>query len=331
MRTGCPSLLYMIFVNKLLYVFALLLIFCSCNSKKEKNNEQKIATQDSSVLKVALMPTLDCLPFYYAERCGLFEKIGLDAQLITFNAQLSCDTAFERGKANIAYTDLVRALLLQNKGINLKVFMRTDGRHELLTAKSKRINSIKQLNEHLISIARHSVTDLLLDTIIAQARLDPFSIYHPQINDIVLRYNMLSNATTDAAFLPEPYATQARLNGDRSIYDSGKQNIFLMAFMINEAVLNDKKIKEQAKLLIKGYNQAVEQINKNVNHDVVRDVLMSWGIDQQTIDSLSFPVFSRAQAVSCKDMEIAAKFIRSRALVDAAFNVEGVLDSTLIH
>lgn len=321
----------MAFANKLASTLTILLLLCSCGSKSGKENERQTdGAQDSSVLRVALMPTLDCLPFYYAERCGLFGELGKNVRLLTFNSQLSCDTAFERGHADIAYTDLVRALLLQSKGINLKIFMRADGKHELMTAKSKRISSIKQLNEHLISIARHSVTDLLLDTIVAQAELDPFGIYHPQINDILLRYDMLHNATTDAAFLPEPYVTQAKLNGDRSIYDSSKQNIFLMAFMANDAALKNKEKRAQAEMLVKGYNKAAEEINKNVNRAMIEEILLKT-IDKRTVDSLTLPVFSVAQAVRQADLATAFAFVRSRALVNDALFGEELLDSTLIQ
>ena len=323
--------MYMMFVNKIAGILSLILLLGSCSSKSgQENDGQATVPQDSSVLKVALMPTIDCLPFYYAEHCGLFDELGLNVRLLTFNSQLSCDTAFERSVVDIAYTDLIRALLLQSKGTNLKVFMHTDGRHELLTTKSKRISSIKQLNEHLISIARHSVTDLLLDTIIAQAKLNPFSIYHPQINDILLRYEMLRNATTDAAFLPEPYATRAKLNGDRSIYDSGKQDIFLMSFMINEEVLNDKEKRTQAELLIQGYDKAVEQINNNMKREIVEEILLCT-VDQETVDSLSLPVFSKAKTVRYADVETAVRFVRSRALIDAAFRGEELLDFSLIQ
>ena len=33
---------------------------------------------DSTALRVVVMPTLDCLPMYVAEECGLFDSLGVD-------------------------------------------------------------------------------------------------------------------------------------------------------------------------------------------------------------------------------------------------------------
>jgi NitT/TauT family transport system substrate-binding protein len=198
-------------MKKLIPLLLLLGIVCGCHSGQNDTATSQTGKtrQDSLALKVALMPTLDCLPFYYAQRCGLFKELGLDIRLQTFNAQMDCDTAFARRHVDVSYTDLIRAAWMQSKGTGLYVFMQADGHHELLTAKSRRIRQTKHLKERMVAMARHSVTDLLLDTVIGQARLEPSTVYHPQINDIRLRYGMLNNATIDAAFLPEPYASQA--------------------------------------------------------------------------------------------------------------------------
>ena len=208
---------------RLPHLFLLLAGLCgACGSHTKTADPAETARQDSLALKVALMPTLDCLPFYYADRCGIFKDLGLDVRLHTFNAQMDCDTAFARGHVDFSYTDLIRAALLQSQGTGLYVIMQTDSYHELLTAKSKRVRNAKQLKEKMVAIARHSVTDLLLDTVVAQSGLDPSTVYHPQINDIVLRYDMLRNATLVSAFLTEPYATQARIDGDLGIYKPHK-------------------------------------------------------------------------------------------------------------
>ena len=266
-------------------------------------------------LKVALMPTLDCLPFYYAERCGLFKASGLDVRLQTFKSQMDCDTAFTRHHSDISYTDLIRAALLQSKGEGLYVFMQADGHHELVTAKSKRIRQTRHLKERMVAMARHSVTDLLLDTVIAQAKLDPSTVYHPQINDISLRCDMLRNATIDAAFLPEPYATQAKAEGNRSIYNSQKLHLQLMAFMLSTQAATDKRKQEQVRLLLQCYNQAVEQINNEEAADSIRKILLQYPVNATTVDSLRLPVFKKAEKVRQENVSTALRFLTYRNLI----------------
>lgn len=309
----------------------LLLLFgtvCGCHSGQNDTTapQAEKIRQDSLALKIALMPTLDCLPFYYAQQCGIFKELGLDIRLLTFNAQMDCDTAFARKHVDVSYTDLIRAAWMQSKGTGLYVFMQADGYHELLTAKSKRIRQTRHLKERMVAMARHSVTDLLLDTIIGQARLEPSTVYHPQINDIRLRYDMLDNATIDAAFLPEPYATQAKLKGHRSIYDSRKQHIQLMAFMVASDVVTDKRKSEQMRLLLQGYNKAVEQINHKEQTDSIRNILLGYPVEPQTIDSLKLPAYTQAQKAEKNNVTTALRFLTYRHLITPEYTGD-----TLIH
>ena len=51
---------------------------------------------DSLALKVAVTPTLDCLPLYLAEQEGWFEREGVSVQLRPYTAQMDQDTALLR-------------------------------------------------------------------------------------------------------------------------------------------------------------------------------------------------------------------------------------------
>lgn len=285
---------------------------------------------DSLALKVALMPTLDCLPFYYAERCGMFKELGLDVRLLTFKAQMDCDTAFARHHADVCYTDLVRAALLQSKGTGLYVIMQADGHHELVALKTRRIRQARHLKERTVGMARHSVTDLLLDTVIGQARLDAFTVYHPQINDINLRCGMLQNGTIDAAFLTEPYITQAKTEGHNSIYDSRKQDIRLMAFMATAEATTDKRKQEQIKLLLQAYNKATERINHKELTDSIRRILLQYPVSAATIDSLRLPEYKKAEKAETDQAATAIGFLKRRKLIPAQYTGDTLITTSFI-
>lgn len=311
-------------------LLSILLGGCKSGHKTESPMQEK-GERDTSALQVAVMPTLDCLPFYYAERCGIFEKIGLDIRLQTFYAQMDCDTAFARRHADVSYTDLIRAALMQSKGTGLYAIMQADGYHELVTAKSKRIRDIRHLKEKMVAIARHSVTDLLLDTVIYDAKLDPSTIYHPQINDILLRHDMLRNGTIDAAFLPEPYATQCKQLGDRSIYDSRKGNILMMTFIASQQAVKSPGKAEQIKQLIKGYNIAVEQINNGEKPDSIRMILLEYPVQTATIDSLKLPVYKSAGKIGTANVDAAIRFLRKRTLINPQYTGDTLINTQFVR
>ena len=72
-------------MKKLIPLLLLLGIVCGCHSGQNDTATSQTGKtrQDSLALKVALMPTLDCLPFYYAQRCGLFKELGLDIRKLS--------------------------------------------------------------------------------------------------------------------------------------------------------------------------------------------------------------------------------------------------------
>ena len=59
--------------------------------QKTRAQQRRLAREDSAALKIAVMPTLDCLPLFVAEDHQLFDTI-VDIRLKTFTAQMDCDS-----------------------------------------------------------------------------------------------------------------------------------------------------------------------------------------------------------------------------------------------
>ena len=62
-------------------------------SKKEK---ARLDSLDRAALKIAVMPTMDCLPIFLAYDDSIFKHQGVDVHLRRYTAQMDCDTAIER-------------------------------------------------------------------------------------------------------------------------------------------------------------------------------------------------------------------------------------------
>ena len=190
---------------------------------------------------------------------------------------------------------------------------------------------LNHLEERMTAIARHSVTDLLLDTIIQQNKLDAAAIYHPQINNIALRCDMLCNGTIDAAFLTEPYATQAQLAGHPALYNSKKQDIQLFTFVASYKAAKDKRKLEQIKKLFKGYSMAVETINKGGERDSIVHILTNYPVDKKTADSIKLPKFRIPSDFNQKQLETALRFLRGRKLINNSYRGDTLINPSLIR
>ena len=186
-----------------------IIMLASCAHKQEAMlSVQEEEKTDSMALRIALMPTLGCLPIYYAQRTGIADSLKLDIRLLHYTAQMDIDTAIVRGHADIAYTDIIRAIRLSDSCF-VTAFLSADEPISLVAPKGKRISKMKQMNEKMIAICRLSATDYWCEKMLDNAKINQDSVYKPQINDVKLRCKMLCTGLLESAMLEEPYASWA--------------------------------------------------------------------------------------------------------------------------
>ena len=193
------------------------LLLAACGQTYEETKRQtrqqrkEAARKDSAALKVAVMPTLDCLPLYVAQHYNLYDTLRGGVRLKYFKAQMDCDTAMERGRVEGTVTDLVRALRMSKRGTKVRFVATTNAYWQLVSNRNSRVKQVKQLDEKMIAMTRFSVTGMLADAAIDSAKLDRDRVFKVQVNDVFVRMQMLQNNIMDVLCLTEPQATWARV------------------------------------------------------------------------------------------------------------------------
>ena len=239
----------------LLIVAMTAVLLCCSGNEKSKNAD---AAQDSTILRLGVLPTADCLSFYMADQCGIFDSLGLDIQLVTFNAAADCDTALAGGSIDGAVSDIVKAVVMRSKGDSVKVVMSTELHLHLLSAKNARIKRANSIKEKIFAITRNSALDLTTDRILESVKLGSEELNKPQINDIKLRARMLDQNQYDGALLPEPYASACVAKGAVRLTRTESSEADLSAIIFREDAIRNKS--EQIKTLAKAYDCAIELI-----------------------------------------------------------------------
>ena len=85
-------------MKKLLIGIIAWLVLAACGQSYEetkrlsRQQRLKLWREDSAALKIAVMPTLDCLPIYVAKERQMFDT-AVDIRLKRYRAQMDCDTA----------------------------------------------------------------------------------------------------------------------------------------------------------------------------------------------------------------------------------------------
>lgn len=242
------------------FLLFLLLHLFSCSGKRNKSRHD---TSDTLALRMAVLPTVDCLPFYYAAEEGIFDSLGLHLRLQTFAAAMDADTAFRNRRADIIATDLVKACTWKAGGDSIGIIMSGELKLYLMTAYSARIRQTSSLREKIIGITRHSAVDLFTDMMLESAKFISTDLNKPQINNLYLRCQMVDQNQYDGAVLPEPFASESEARGARRIYSTDDLGLNLSAVVVHDSIR--KTHTKDIALLRKGYDIAVGRINQTIS------------------------------------------------------------------
>lgn len=247
-------------------VSAAVLFSCgqSYEEQKRLSKEQRIrlAREDSAALKIAVTPTLDCLPLYVAQMYNLFDTLGADVRLKSYKARMDCDEALMKGRVECAVTDVVIGQWMKGRGVSLDYVTATGTYWQLITNRNARIKEAKQLDDKMMAMTRYSATDLMGDHVVDSVGLQPERVFRIQINDVALRLQMLLNNEMDALWLPEPQATAARRKKNVVLTDSRKLGMNFGAIACRSDLVKDSARKKQMAVMKEAYDKACDSINK---------------------------------------------------------------------
>ena len=305
-------------MRRFFLIIAIISLIVGCGQSYEEtkllNKAQRLRLfrEDSAALKVAVMPTLDCLPVFVAKERQFFDS-AVDIRLKQFTAQMDCDTALMRHRVEGSVTDLVRAERMMKSGVDLKYWTSTNAYWLLISNRQQRINDLKHLDDKMVAMTRYSITDLLSDMAVDSAKLKHERVFRIQVNDVNVRLKMLENNEMDALFMTEPYATQALLAKHKVLMDTRKSDMRMGAFVFRVKGMDDKNRQRQMKAFLKGYNEACDSINQygvRNYQDVIRKYYV---VSEQTLKNLPDTLtFQHATPPSQKDIETAQQWLSKK-------------------
>ncbi len=306
-------------MKKLTFLMTCLLLLAACGQSYEetkritRQNKLEAARRDSAALKIAVMPTLDCLPLYVARHYALFDTLRGGVRLKFFMAQMDCDTALERGRVEGAITDLVRAQRMEKRGLKLRYSAATNAHWQLIANRNARVKQLKQLDDKMVGMTRYSATDFLTDCVVDSAKLDKDRVFKVQLNDVHVRLLMLQNNEMDALWFPEPQATAARLMKNNVLYDTKKEDVCLGVLAFRDKEMQRQARSQQLQLFLKAYNQACDSINKYGVRHYRSLIIEQCKIKRQVADSLPDKLkYEHARGPREKDIALAEKWLTNK-------------------
>lgn len=304
-------------MKKLFIGIITLVMLAACGQSYEESKRLtrqqrlKLWREDSAAFKVAVMPTLDCLPVFVAKERQLFDT-AVDIRLKQFNAQMDVDTALIHDRVEGAFTDLVRAEKMMKEGTSLRYVAATNAYWLLISQRQQRITNFKHLDDKMLAMTRYSVTDLLGDLAVDSAKLAPERVFRIQINDVNIRLKMLENNEMDAMLLTEPQASVALLKKHNVMLDTRQLDMQMGVLAMRTKDMSGKARQQQASAFMKGYKQACDSINRfGVKH--YKQVLRKYyALNDQSIEALPDSLKFTYQPTRQKDINRAKNWLEKK-------------------
>jgi NitT/TauT family transport system substrate-binding protein len=254
-------------MKKLLWIIVTICLVVGCSESYEETKRitraqrLKAMREDSAALKVAVLPTLDCLPIYLAKEHQMFDT-AVDIRLKLFTAQMDIDTALVNNRVEVGVSDLVRIERLKKQGDSLRYLTSTNAYWQLVTNRGARILDLKHLDDKMLAMTRYSVTDLLGDLAVDSAKLKTERVFRIQINDVNVRLKMLENNEMDALILTEPQAAAARMLKHKVLMDTRKLDMEMGVVVSQWKGMDEENRAKQLRAFMRGYNKACDSINQ---------------------------------------------------------------------
>ena len=304
-------------MKKVFWIIATICLISGCGQSYEETKRitraqrLKMLREDSAALKVAVLPTLDCLPIYLAKDHQLFDTV-VDIRLKKYTAQMDIDTALTNNRVQLGVTDLVRAERMKKEGADLEYLAMTNAYWQLITNRVARITDLKHLDDKMLAMTRYSVTDMLGELAVDSAKLKPEQVFRIQINDVNVRLKMLENNEMDALLMTEPQAAQARLLKHKVLLDSRKMDLQMGAIVMQGKGMDDKNRKRQMEVFIKGYQAACDSINTfGIAH--YRDLIVKYcQVKSESVELLDKNKFVGLAKPRQQDIERAQKWLSKK-------------------
>lgn len=250
-------------INYLLILAVLVFVGCGKSDKElqAERQAQKLAEREAyqKAYKIAVMPTIDCLPAYLLKDSLLYDTAKVDIRLCRFNAQMDCDTAMIGGSVQAAFSDLVRTERLKHRNKVLMHYLTdTNLNWQLIADKDSKLKQLSDLSDKIVAMTRFSGTDLLTDMAVKKAK-PKYQVFRVQVNDVLVRLAMLQNHEIDAYWFAEPQITKALSADNNSLFNSEDAGVHLGVV----AIMDKVRRQDEEAAFAAAYDKAVEQINKN--------------------------------------------------------------------
>jgi NitT/TauT family transport system substrate-binding protein len=240
-------------MKKCLLAIALSVLFCV-----------NVVQAENVKIRFGILPVIDTLPLQVAVQDGLFAEQGLDVELIRFASALERDTAMQAGQLDGYFGDLIATYMLINKGASMYIALtswRTVPGYPMFGIALSPANKDRDLDAmkgRKLGISKSTVMEFLADKMEEKLGVNGKYFSRVEIKKIPIRLQMLMTDQIDAALLPEPLLSLAKLKGGGMLATADSLDLPLTVLCLDHKYFKDGG--DAYSQFIVAYKQAVSRL-----------------------------------------------------------------------
>lgn len=218
-------------------------------------------------LRLGILPVVDTLPLLVGETEGFFAEEGLAVELVTFQSALERDAAYQAGRLDGYFGDILSAVLMIRTGQPVRIVTTVFHTHPdhrmfgIVASPGAGVKTMADLQGQQVAISRATIIEYLLDRIVASQGLPPEHVSKLEIKKIPIRMQMLLADQVSAALLPEPLLSLAEFKGGTVLIDDRGLDMTETILALGADVLARRS--GLAEKFLAAYGKAVQRINQN--------------------------------------------------------------------
>lgn len=293
-----------------------------------------VGCKEEDTLKIGLLPNEEVLPFYVALEEDLYQKHGVNVEVVNFQSAAERDAALQAGAVDGVEGDLLAVALIRQGGTPVKAVSLAmgatpqEGRFALLAAPGTDID-VKDLKGKKLGISENTIIEYTADQMLLLQGIDPESVQKVSIAKMPLRAEMLLQKQVDAAVLPDPLAAYAELKGAKVLIDDTKLgvNISQSVYFFSEEAIETKK--EAIKKFLQAYEEGSEILNENP--EGYRELFIEKiQIPVELQESYPVPSFSILQLPAREDTQRVIDWLTDNGLLTEPYTYEDIVTDEVI-
>jgi len=272
-------------------------------------------------LKVALLPIIDALPYYVAEKNGYFDKEGISVKVVPVASALDRDQLMQSGAVDGMLNEMASAAMFNRQSIKVQVVASCRASQEgyplfrILAGPGSGIGDAVELAGMPIGISKNTIIEYVTDRLLSRQGLKAEQLNKRSVPAIPERYHLLMNGQIKAATLPDPLAASAMASGAHLVIDDSLYPLISVSVLsFSTAAISEKRG------ILRGFLNAWNRGAADINAapDAARDLMLEKiRVPENVQDRYAIPPFQVKKVPAKEQWDDVMSWMTEKGLLDA--------------